>query len=144
TSGALFPQQNLSFRPPDALNPAAFEHFYDMDYEHSIQEFTQISQRHPGDPNALNHLLTAVLFAELYRIGALNAGEYANDSFVNAAHRPADKRACEQIKSLVQRAQAIEERRITANPKDVGAFYARGVTKAQFATYTALIEHAWS
>ena len=74
TSGALFAQQKLSLRPPDALNPAAFEHFYDMDYEHSIQEFTQISQRHPGDPNALNHLLTAVLFRELYRIGALNAG----------------------------------------------------------------------
>ena len=143
TSGALFPQQNLSFRPPDALNPAAFEHFYDMDYEHSIQEFTQISQRHPGDPNALNHLLTAVLFRELYRIGALNAGEYANDSFINTKHGQADPHVCDQIKSLVQQAENIEEIRLNANPKDVATLYARGVTRAQFATYTALIEHAW-
>jgi len=139
----LLGQQKLSFRPADPLNPAAFEHFYDMDYERSIQEFTQVSQRHPGDPDAINHLLTAVLFRELYRIGALNAGEYANDSFINSRHRPADQRVCDQVKSLVDQAEKIEEQRLDANPKDVAALYARGVTRAQFATYTALIEHAW-
>ena len=142
-SGALFAQQKLSFRPSDPLNTAAFEHFYNMDYEQSIQEFTQISHRHPGNPDALNHLLTAVLFRELYRIGALNAGEYANDSFVNTKHGQPDPHVCDQIKSLVQQAENIEESRLNANPKDVAALYARGVTRAQFATYTALIEHAW-
>jgi len=135
--------EKFSFRPADPLNPSAFEHFYNMDYDRSIQEFTQVSQRHPDDPDAINHLLTAVLFHELYRVGALNAGEYANDGFVNASHRPADKKTCDQIKSLVQKALAIEEKRLSANPKDVAAIYARGVTKAQFATYTALIERAW-
>jgi tetratricopeptide (TPR) repeat protein len=139
----LLGQRKLSFRPADPLNSAGFEHFYDMDYERSIQEFTQVSQRHPGDPDAMNHLLTAVLFRELYRIGALNAGEYANDSFINSHHRPADPRVCDQIKSLVEQAEKIEEKRLDANPKDVTALYARGVTRAQFATYTALIEHAW-
>jgi tetratricopeptide (TPR) repeat protein len=133
----------FSFRPADPLNPHAFEHFYDMEYERSVAEFTQVLQRHPDDPDAINHLLNAVLFRELYRIGALNAGEYANDSFLNASHRPADSRVCEQIKSLVQKALAIEDKRLDANPKDVPALYARGVTRAQFATYTALIERAW-
>jgi tetratricopeptide (TPR) repeat protein len=135
--------EKLSFRPRDPLNAPAFEHFYDMDYERSIQEFTQVVQRHPDDADALNHLLTVVLFRELYRMGALNAGEYANDSFINAAHRPADKQTCEQIKTLVEKALAIEDKRLAANSKDVAALYARGVTRAQFATYTALIEHAW-
>ncbi|HEY4054164.1 MAG TPA: tetratricopeptide repeat protein [Terriglobales bacterium] len=142
-SSVLLGQQKLSFRPADPLNPAAFEHFYDMDYERSIREFTQVSQRHPGDPDAINHLLTAVLFRELYRIGALNAGEYANDSFINSRHRPADPHVCDQIKALVEQAEQIEEKRLDANPKDVTALYARGVTRAQFATYTALIERAW-
>jgi tetratricopeptide (TPR) repeat protein len=133
----------FTFRPADPLNAQAFEHFYNMDYERSIQEFTLISQRHPDDADAINHVLNAVLFHELYRIGALNAGEYANDSFLNSSHRPADPHTCEQIKSLVQKALAIEEKRLEANPKDVAATYARGVTRAQFATYTALIEHAW-
>jgi len=138
TSGAA-----LVFRPADPLNPAAFEHFYNMEYETSIQEFTQILARHPDDPDATNHLLSAVLFHELYRIGALNAGEYANDSFLNAAHRPADRRTCDQIKSLTQKALSAEDKLLSKDSKNVRALYARGVTKADFATYTALIEHAW-
>ena len=138
-----FAQPKLTFRPADPLNPAAFQHFYDMYYERSIQEFTQILQHHPDDPDAVNHLLTAVLFHELDRMGALNAGEYANDSFINSHHRPADPKTCDQIKQLVTKAEVLEEKRLQENPKDVAALYARGVTKAQFATYTALIEHAW-
>lgn len=135
--------EKFKFRPADPLNVQAFEHFYNMEYERSIQEFTVISQRHPDDPDAINHLLNAVLFHELYRIGALNVGEYANDSFLNSSHHSADPHTREQIKALVQKATAIEEKRLEADPKNVSATYARGVTRAQFATYTALIEHAW-
>ncbi|MBV9181026.1 MAG: hypothetical protein JO356_06930 [Acidobacteria bacterium] len=131
------------FRPADPLNPSAFQHFYDMEYDRSVQEFAQIVERHPQDADALNHLLMAVLFRELYRIGALDASEYANDSFLNARHRDADPRISQQIKSLAERAQAIEEKRLAENSKDILGLYARGVTRAQFATYTALIEHAW-
>jgi len=133
----------LSFRPNDPLNQAAFDHFYNLDYDRSVQEFDQVLQRHPDDPFAVNHLLTAVLFRELYRMGALNTGEYANDSFIHAAHRPADPKMKQQIKDLVQRALQLEEKSLSANPKDVDALYARGVTRAQFAAYTAMVEHAW-
>lgn len=135
--------EGFVYRPADPLNAEAFQHFYDMEYDRSTEEFTQILQRHPDDPDAVNHLLNVRLFHELYRIGALNAGEYASDSFINSKHRAADPRVCAQIKSLVQKALALEEKRLAANPKDVGALYARGVTRAQFATYTALIERAW-
>lgn len=121
----------------------AFDHFYNMEYDRSVEEFTALYQRHPDDPTAINHLLNAVLFRELYRIGALSSGEYANDSFINAPHLPANPRACDEIKSLVQKALDIETRRLGSNSRDVAALYARGVTKAEFATYTALIEHAW-
>src|SRR5258708_36899206 len=90
----------FSLRPADPLNASAFDHFYDMDYDASIREFTQIHQRHPDNPDAINHLVTAVLFRELYRIGALSSGEYANDSFVGTRHQIADPHTCEQIKSL--------------------------------------------
>ena len=135
--------ETISFRPADPLNAVAFDHFYNMDYDASIQEFTLVQKRHPDDPDAVNHLLTVVLFQELYRIGALSAGEYASDSFVDTKHRAADPHTCDQVKALVEKALAIEERRIAANPHDAGAFYSRGVTRAEFATYTALIEHAW-
>jgi tetratricopeptide (TPR) repeat protein len=133
----------LAFRPHDPLNLTAFNHFYNLEYDRAVQEFEQILARHPDDPFAVNHLLTAILFRELYRMGVLNTGEYANDTFISAAHRPADPKIKQQISDLVNRASALEEKSMAANPNDVDALYARGVTRAQFATYTALIERAW-
>jgi tetratricopeptide (TPR) repeat protein len=140
---AVRPEESLSFRPNDPLNHSAFDHFYNLDYDRSVKEFEQILQRHPDDPFAVNHLLTAVLFRELYRTGALNTGEYANDTFIHVAHRPADPGVKQQIKDLAQRALELEEKSLSANPKDVEALYARGVTRAQFAAYTAMMERAW-
>jgi tetratricopeptide (TPR) repeat protein len=135
--------ESLAFRPHDPQNLTAFNHFYNLDYDRAVQEFEQVLARHPDDPFALNHLLTATLFRELYRMGVLNTGEYANDTFISAPHRPADPKIKQQINDLVNRALRLEEKRLAANPNDVEALYARGVTRAQFATYTALIERAW-
>jgi tetratricopeptide (TPR) repeat protein len=135
--------ESLAYRPHDPLNLTAFNHFYNLDYDRAVQEFDQVLARHPDDPFGVNHLLTAVLFRELYRMGVLNTGEYANDTFISAPHRPADPRIKQQIQDLVARALSLEEKRLSANSNDLEALYARGVTRAQFSTYTALVEHAW-
>ncbi len=140
---AAAPNDKMSYRPSDPLNAAAFDHYYNQDYDRAIQDFDQVLRRHSDDPFAINHLLTAVLFRELYRMGVLDTGEYANDSFVSAQHQPADPRAQQQIKDLVQKALKLEEDQLSARPNDIDALYARGVTRAQFATYTALVERAW-
>src|ERR1041385_4053613 len=97
------------YRPDDPLNVQAFDHFYNMDYDRSIQEFEQVLKRHPDDPFAVNHLLVAVLFQELYRMGAMDTSEYANDSFIGKPHRPADENVKKRIKELVERAERSEE-----------------------------------
>ncbi|MFZ0761860.1 MAG: tetratricopeptide repeat protein, partial [Candidatus Sulfotelmatobacter sp.] len=108
-----------------------------------VREFEKILDRHPNDPADVNHLLTAVLMHELYRMGAMNSGEYANDSFIGEAHRPADPRVKARIEQLVARAESLEDHELQANPNNVNALYDRGVTRAQFALYTALVERAW-
>lgn len=127
----------------DPLIESAFDHFYNMEYDRSIQEFGKILDRRPNDPLAVNHMLTAILLRELYRMGAMNTGEYANDSFIGQAHRQADPKIKEQIKQLVARAEDLEEQELKTSPDNVDAIYARGVTRAQFALYTALVERAW-
>jgi tetratricopeptide (TPR) repeat protein len=122
---------------------SAFDDFYNMDYERSIEEFQKILERNPNDPAAVNHLLSVDLMRELYRMGAMNTGEFANDSFIGQAHRPADPKVKERIRQLVERAENLEEQELKANPKNVDALYARGVTRAQFSLYTALVERAW-
>ncbi len=131
------------YLPADPLNTVAFEHFYNMQFDSSVEEFQRVLDRHPDDPFAVNHLLTAVLFRELYRMGALNSADYANNSFLSAPRRTADPKAKAQIKYLVNRALWLEQQRLRADPKEVETLYARGVTRGQFAVFTALIEHAW-
>jgi tetratricopeptide (TPR) repeat protein len=127
----------------DPLVATAYDHFYNMDYDRAIAEFEKVLDRYPNDPAAVNHLLSTVLLRELYRMGAMNSGEYANDSFIGEAHRQADPKANERIKQLVARAEGLEEQELKENRSDVHALYARGVTRAQFALYTALVERAW-
>ena len=127
----------------DPQTEAAFDHFYNMDYDRATQEFEKIVEKHPDDPFAVNHLLTVVLMHDLYDTGAMNTGDYSNDSFIGRTPRPTKPEVKERIKQLVRRAEGLEERQLKANPKDVDALYCRGVTRAQFSVYTALVERAW-
>lgn len=136
-------QASTALRPPDPLNQAAFEHYYNLDHDAAIQDFEKILARHPNDPFAVNHLLSAIQVRELYRMGAMNTGDYSNDNFIGLAHRPADPAQKERIKQLVRQAEKLEDATLASNPDNVDMLYARGVTRGQFALYTALIERAW-
>ena len=46
----------------------------------------------------MNHLLTAVLMHDLYDTGAMNTGDYANDSFIGRTPRPTDPAIKDRIK----------------------------------------------
>ncbi len=129
--------------PHDPQTDAAFDHFYNMEYDLATQEFERIFEKHPDDPFAVNHLMSVILMHDLYETGGMNTGDYTNDSFIGHAPRPTDPKIKARIKNLAQRAEALEEQRLKANPNDVDAIYCRGVTRAQFAVYTGLIERAW-
>ncbi len=143
TAQAAGPSEPTPLRPPDPLNAAAVDHYYNLDHDAAVEDFEKIVARHPNDPFALNHLLSATLIRELYRMGAINTGDYANDSFIGSAHRPGDPAQKERIKQLVAQAEKLENAELARNPDNIDMLYARGVTRGQFAIYTALIERAW-
>jgi len=127
----------------DPQTDAAFDHFYNMEYDRATQEFEKILEKRPNDAFAINHLLTTVLMHNLYETGGMNTGDYTNDSFIGRAPRPTDQKVKDRIKELVARAQRLEEQQLKANPKDADVIYCRGVTRAQFSVYTGLVERAW-
>ena len=133
----------LHAAPHDSQTDAAFDHFYNMEYDRATQEMEKILEKHPNDPFAVNRLLSVVLMHDLYETGSMNTGDYQNDSFIGRAPRPTDPKIKERIKSLVHRAEKLEEEQLNANPNNVSALYCRGVTRAQFAVYTGIVERAW-
>lgn len=135
--------QILRYHLDDSHTRAGFEHFYNLDYKRAIQEFEVALQAHPNDAFAANHLLSAVLFQEMYRIGALDSELYAKEGFLTSKQYPIETKTKERINQLMDRALRLSERELKANSNDPDALYARGVTRGLKATYTALIEKAW-
>jgi tetratricopeptide (TPR) repeat protein len=132
-------------RPPaeDNLAKTGFDRFYNLDYERAIRDFESDLKAHPNDPFAVNHLLTARLFHELYRMGVLDTAYYSNNSFISQPHRKPDPQEQEKIKQLINAALKLEDDRLEHDGKDVNTLYARGVTRGLRATYTALVERSW-
>lgn len=128
----------------DPTSRKGADYFYNLEYDKAIHEFEIVLKDHPDDPFAVNHLLTAVVFKELYRIGALDTELYSGDSFLTKKQfAPTDPKVAEKIKELSDRAAGIENSRLTQNPNDIDALYARGVTRGLRSTWMGLGEKAW-
>jgi hypothetical protein len=131
------------FRPNDPVTRSGFERFYNMDYERAIAGMEKVAALHGDDPYAINNLANTYLIRELFRMGALDPTDYANDSFIGTPRRPATEEAKKKITELLERATGLEEDRLRTNPHDVEALYARGVTRGMRSSYTGLIDRSW-
>jgi tetratricopeptide (TPR) repeat protein len=143
TSKPAAQQQITHYHLDDSHTRAGFDYFYNLDYKHAIREFEQAIDAHPNDATAVNHLLSGVLFQELYRVGALDSELYAKEGFLKSKQNPVDPKTKDRIVELTNRALELSEAKLKTNPNDVEALYARGVTRGLKSTYTALVEKAW-
>jgi tetratricopeptide (TPR) repeat protein len=133
----------LHVRPGDADTVAGFEAFYNMDYPAALAHFERAYRARPADPFTVNHLLEAVLFAELHREGKLDAQLYLSNAFVHLQSSAPPAPVRQRIAELLAKAFRLEAARLSANPRDADALYARSVTRGLQATYQALVERAW-
>ena len=128
----------------DPLTRSGFEHYYDADYDRAAKDFEKTLVAHPTDPAAVNHLLAAVMFGELNRIGALDTSLYSNNSFLDQKREYVlDPQVKQRIHDLQTQALQLAEDRLKTDPADVHALYARGVTRSMQSTYTGLVQKAW-
>ncbi len=128
----------------DATTRKGFDNFYNLEYDKAIREFEAAVQAHPDDPFAVNHLLSAVIFKELYRIGALDTEAYATESFLDKKYLvPLDPKVHDRVNQLSAQSEQLSNGYLAKNPNDVNALYARGVARGLKSTYMGMAEHAW-
>jgi len=127
----------------DPLTRTGFEHFYNLEYDAAVGDFEKAERAHPDDPFAVNHLLNAVLFRELYRVGALDTTLYSSNTFVTKKKFDLDPKVKERVAGLMARAFTLSEQRLKKDPNDIQALYTRGITRGLRATYLALVDKAW-
>ena len=123
----------------------AFQHFYNLDFPGAVGRFRYYHAAHPGDPQATAYLLEAVLFEELYRQDLLDTTFYANDGFLTGRHATReDPKARELILGLADQVVSEADWRLSKNPNDVDALFARGWARSLKCTYLAMVDREFS
>src|SRR5277367_4884852 len=70
----------------DPLVRQAFERFYILDYDGALLRFERVQEKNPDNPLAVDYVLDAVIFRELYRLDLLDTTFYTHDGFLNGKH----------------------------------------------------------
>ena len=122
----------------------AYHYFYLLDYPKAVQRFEKYHEEHPGDPYPTAMLLDAVVFQELYRQDLLDTTFYANDGFLTGKHATdEDPKKRDEIFALADEAVREADWRISKNPNDVDALFARGWARSLRCTYVAMVERGF-
>lgn len=128
----------------DPLVREAYVHFYDLDYPGAVARFERFHELHPGDPQATALLLNAEVFQELYRLDLLDTTFYANDGFLTGRHAvQEDPKQRDRIFALTDEAVSEANWRISRNPNDVDALFARGWARSLKCAYVAMAERGF-
>ena len=89
-------------------------------------------------------LLDAVVFQELYRQDLLDTTFYSNDGFLTGKHATdEDPAKRDEIFALADEAVHEADARISRNPNDVDALFARGWARSLRCTYVAMVERGF-
>ena len=124
---------------------AAYHDFYNLDFSAAVAGFQQFHAAHPGDPQATAYLLDALIFQELYRLDLLDTTFYANDGFLTGRHAvEEDPQKRNEIFALADEAVREANWRLSQNPNDVDALFARAWVRALRCTYVAMVERGFA
>jgi tetratricopeptide (TPR) repeat protein len=128
----------------DPLVRQAFDRFYILDYDGALTRFEKVQAANPSHPLAVDYVLDAVLFRELYRLDLLDTTFYAHDGFLNGKHAVAvDPAVTAQVNSLFSKAIELSEQELNKNPEDTDALFARGWARSLKALYIGLIDRSF-
>jgi tetratricopeptide (TPR) repeat protein len=128
----------------DPLVRQAFDHFYILDYDGALSRFEKVQEKNPDNPLAVDYVLDAVIFRELYRLDLLDTTFYAHDGFLNGKHAVATAPGvADRVNSLFTNAVSLSEQQLDKRPEDVDALFARGWARSLRAVYIGLLQRSF-
>jgi tetratricopeptide (TPR) repeat protein len=127
----------------DPLVRQAYQRLYILDYDGALSLFEKVQAENDTNPLAVDYVLNAVIFRELYHLDLLDTTLYAHDGFLNGKHVSADPAVAERVNSLYTRAVTLSEQQLSKNPGDVDALFARGWARSLRAVYLGMIDRSF-
>ncbi len=146
----MFAQTPAAAAHADPLNfdptvRAAYDRFYNLDYDAALKLFNDVAQAHPNEPMAWDYVLMVTIFRELYHQDLLDTTYYAHDNFLTSKRSVSITPAVrEQIEALTNRVTGQCDARLRANANDTNALFERGYAKGMHAAFVTLADHSYS
>ena len=131
----------VSLPPAEGLE-SGYRQMYQLDFEGALGAFGQWQRVHPEDPLGPASEAAGTLFAELNRLGILEAQFFVEDeSFLGRKGQRPDPDARARFDAALRRSEALARARIAADPRDTDALFALTLDSGLQADYLALIEN---
>src|SRR5260370_34429061 len=103
----------------DAVLSPGYDHFYNLEYDQAIADFTAITEQNPTDPSAWNHLAHAILFRAMYRSGALESEMVSGSNpFLRRAKVQITPAEYASFTDAIDKAMKLAQERLHENPDD--------------------------
>lgn len=123
---------------------AAYEHFYNLEYDQAIAGFEAESKAHPEAPEPHNAIAHSLLYREMFRNGALESELVSgNNSFLRRSKVTTSPEVEARFQSEISRAISLAQARVDKNPNDTDALYALGVSNGLKSNYDFLVRKSW-
>ncbi len=129
-------------RPDDYA--LAHDHFYNLEYDESIEANRRFAEQHPDDPLAHTDLATSILYRELLRLGKLETKAFKDDNeFIQWDKPQPDPKAAEEFEAALLRGREVAEGLIEKNPRDPRALYALSTNYGVEGNYKFMVKNAY-
>ena len=139
---ALFTAPRLPAQ--DAPLSRGFDHFYNLEYDQAVGEFTAETERTPSEPGAWNHLAYAILYRAMYRNGALESELVTGaNPFLRRDKVKTTAAEDRRFDDAIDKAMDLCQARLKTNPADARALNALGVAYGLRSNYNFLVRKAW-
>jgi len=120
------------------------DHFYNLEYDQAIDDYTKLIQQSPDDPIPYNDLASAQLYKEMYRLGLLDSSALGGDNrFLHGRRPAADTGAKAQLFDTLERGRQTAETALAHDSKSALPLYALCTNYALRSTYEFMVEKAW-
>jgi tetratricopeptide (TPR) repeat protein len=120
------------------------DHFYNLEYDQAITDYTRLIQQNPDDPIPYNDLASAQLNKELSRLGLLDSSAVGGDNRFLRNRRPqADPRARALVLDTLERGRRKAETVLARDPRNTFALFSVCTDYGLRATYEFMVEKAW-
>ncbi len=126
---------------PDPLENPGFQHFYNLEYDEALADFTAQAAKNPNSPDAYNHVAQTILFRQMFRSGALESDLItAANSFLRRQKMVFSASDEKQFSDAIGRALDLSQARLKIDPNDTDALYALGVSRGIRANYNFMVK----